>query len=98
MDTFIIITIIWVVICIIGCIIGLFGIAYNLGKIKGFEEFKELYEEKVREYNKNEIKGVNYEELAKCREERCNWYQEMLTEQSNYIKELENKLKGVNKK
>ena len=40
MDTFIIITIIWAVICIIGCIIGFFGIAYNLGKIKGFEEFK----------------------------------------------------------
>ena len=29
--------------------------------------------------------------------DRCNWYQELLTEQSNYIKELESKLKGVDK-
>jgi len=47
MDAFIIVTIIWVVICII----GLFGITYNLGKLKGFEEFRDLYEEKVREYD-----------------------------------------------
>lgn len=59
-----------------------------------FKHKKPIWQELLENKDK-EIK--HYQELAKCREERCNWYQELLTKQSDYIKELENKLKGVDK-
>ena len=54
-----------------------------------FKHKKPIWQE-LLENKDEEIK--HYQELAKCRKERCNWYQEMLTKQSDYIKELENKL------
>ena len=67
--------------------------------MKGILTFKFKHKKPLLvELLENKDKEIKYyEELVKCKEERCNWYQEMLTEQSDYIKELENKLKGVDK-